>query len=246
MAIRFFILAFAFAVSAARADGLDRDTLLTEAPATPAKGTLRLSAGARSESQDTGNSTRVTGSLMWAPISRLAADVGTYWQGTGDNGPTVRVRAQLLAQETAGIDLGVGARFKKAGFFKAPTDGSPNGELEFLVAAGRRIGAFDLVLNGVFGMETGGPGKDLEAKAFFGYRLLENVRAGLDARLQAEFVDENGTKVPTSADMDLRAGPAVSWLIARTLQLQALIGGAKPKGTTKAAATGMLLASLDF
>ena len=171
--------------------------------------------------------------------------MGTYWQNS-DNGPTARLRVQLLSQASAGLDLGVGARFKKIGFFTHPTDGSPTGELEFLLAVGRRFGGFDLILNGVFGAETGGPGKDLEAKAFVGYHFLENLRVGVDSRLQAEFVDENGTKTPQSTDLDLTAGPAASWLLFNRLQLQALIGVAKPRGTTTATGAGLLLASMDF
>ena len=182
---------------------------------------------------------------LWAPFQNFAGDVGTYWQNA-NSGPTVRLRAQILSQASSGVDLGVGARFKKIGFFSHPLDGSPNGEMEFLVAAGRRFGRFDVMLNGVFGLETGGPGKDLEGKLFAGYHFLENLRAGIDGRLQAEFVDEKGTKVPAVADMDLKVGPAVSWLFMERFQLQALIGVAKPKGVTAATGAGLLLASADF
>ena len=231
--------------SAARADGLDRDALLTEAPATPHSGTVRVSAGANSQTTDPTNATTIAGDIMWAPFQNFAADVGTYWQNS-ENGPTARLRVQLLSQSSFGVDLGLGVRFKKIGFFTHPLDGSPNGELEFLVAVGRRFGPLDLILNGVFGAETGGPGKDLEAKAFVGYHFLENLRAGIDGRLQAEFVDENGTKTPGSEDMDLTVGPAVSWLILQRLQLQALVGLAKPKGGTAATGAGLILVSADF
>jgi hypothetical protein len=243
--IRSLILASLAMVTAARADGLDRDALLTEAPATPHSGTVRITAGATSQTTDPSNSTTITGDVLWAPIQNFAADVGTYWQNS-DNGPTVRLRVQLLSQSSAGVDLGLGARFKKIGFFTHPLDGSPNGELEFLVAAGWRFGRADLMLNYVFGAETGGPGKDMEGKIYAGYHILENLRAGIDGRLQAEFVDENGTKSPKSADMDLRIGPAVSWLIMQRFQVQALIGVAKPKGGTTASGAGLLLASADF
>jgi hypothetical protein len=243
--MRFLILASLALAAAARADGLDRDALLTEAPATPHSGTVRVSAGANSQSTDPASSTSVAGDILWAPIQNFAADVGTYWQNSA-NGPTVRLRVQLLSQASAGVDLALGARFKKFGFFTHPLDGSPNGELEFLVAVGHRFGAVDLMLNGVFGTETGGPGKDMEGKIFVGYHFLENLRAGIDGRLQAEFVDEKGTKVPQSTDMDLTLGPAVSWLIMQRFQLQALIGVAKPKGTTTATGAGLLLASADF
>ena len=102
------------------------------------------------------------------------------------------------------------------------------------------------MLNGVFGTETGGPGKDLEAKAFAGYNFTENFRAGIDGRLQAEFVDEKGTKTSQSVDMDLTVGPAVSLLLLKKFQVQALVGLVKPRGTTTATGAGLLLASADF
>jgi hypothetical protein len=118
-----------------------------------------------------------------------------------------------------------------------------------LVAAGRRFGKFELVLNGVFGVETGGAGgKDIEAKGFAGYRFSDEVRAGLDSRLQAEVSDtENAaSKPPGSRDYDLTAGPAVSWLLTKNVQLQALVGVAQPKKTTITSPVGVISASFDF
>jgi len=127
------------------------------------------------------------------------------------------------------------------------------GEVEFLVAAGRRFGHFELVLNGVFGVDTGAAGgKDIEAKAFGGWRFSESVRAGIDSRLQAEVGDEEqaplgpGPVTPTGRDYDLTAGPAVSWLVTRTFQLQGLFGVAQPKKTNITAPVGVVSASIDF
>ena len=135
-----------------------------------------------------------------------------------------------------------GVRFKTVGFHP------DQGEVEFLVAAGRRFGRFELGLNGVFGVETGGEnGKDVEAKAFAGYRFTEAVRAGIDSRFQAEIEDEQGTaKPPGIRDYDLTAGPAVSWLITPHIQVQALVGVAQPKKTDITAPVGVVTASFDF
>jgi len=120
--------------------------------------------------------------------------------------------------------------------------------VEFLLAAGRRFGRFELVLNGVFGVETGGEqGKDVEAKAFAGWRFNEAIRAGIDGRLQAEIQDEaRPSTTPTGRDYDLTAGPVVSWMVTRTFQLQALAGVAQPKKSDKTSPAGVLSASLDF
>jgi hypothetical protein len=63
-------LSFVLLASAAHADGLDRDALLTEAPATPHSGTVRVSAGATSQSTDPSNRTSISGDLLWAPIPK--------------------------------------------------------------------------------------------------------------------------------------------------------------------------------
>ena len=240
------------AASASSAQGLNRDTLLTDAPAVPAAGTVRVSgAGVATQNTDNGatptGSSSFTGSVGWSPIANLHADVGAFFQ-VGAQGPAARVRYQFLNQVAHGLDLSGGVRFKTVGFHP------DEGEVEFLVAAGRRFGHVELVLNGVFGVETGsGGGKDAEVKAFGGWRFNESVRAGIDGRLQAEVGDEEeAVLVPgagaasTGRDYDLTAGPAVSWLVTRTLQLQALFGVAQPKKSNNTAPVGVLSASLDF
>ena len=244
------------AALAAHAEGIDRDSLLSEAPAVPDKGTVRISGGATGTSDDGGvggtqGQGNVAGSISWTPIQNLSGGVGAYWQ-VGANGPTARIRYQFLNQFRHGLDLSAGARFKTVGFHP------DQGEVEFLLLAGRRFGRIELVLNGVVGFETGGKsGKDIEAKAFAGYRFSEDVRAGLDGRMQAEVGDEEspppGAPPKTGRDYDMTAGPAVSWIVARNLgtlfrdlQLQALVGVAQPKRTDNTAAVGVLSASVDF
>jgi hypothetical protein len=254
--MRALFLAAACFAFAARADGLDRDNLLSEAPAVPRKGIVRVS-GITTGTSDSGgvNGTQgqanIAGSIMWTPLENLAGDVGMYWQ-VGANGPSARVRYQILSQERAGLDLSAGVRFKSVGFHP------DQGEVEFLLLAGRRFGNVELVLNGVFGVETGGEsGKDAEAKAFAGYRFNEDVRAGVDGRIQVEVADEAapapGEPPKTGRDYDLAVGPAVSWVLARNLgsvfrnlQLQGLVGMAQPKRTDTTSAVGILSASIDF
>jgi len=82
----FFALAVCFAL-AARADGLDRDNLLTEAPAVPAKGTVRISGVTTGTSADTGvNGTQgqanISGTIMWTPEESPAPSNATGCRAT--------------------------------------------------------------------------------------------------------------------------------------------------------------------
>jgi len=232
--------------SAASAQGLDRDTLLTDAPAVPPKGTVRIAGiGTATEKTDTSSSS-FTGTIGWSPIENLHADVGAYFQ-SGEQGPAARVRYQFLNQLSHGLDLSGGVRFKSVGFHP------DQGEVEFIVAAGRRFGHIELVLNGVFGVETGGGnGKDAEGKAFAGWRFNEALRAGVDFRMQAEVGDEEAVTTPPAPgtpsvrDYDLTVGPTISWLITKTIQVQALVGMAQPKKTDVTSAIGAVYASIDF
>jgi hypothetical protein len=255
------VLFVALAVTtSARAQRIDRDSLLSEAPGVPRTGTVRVSGVGTGTSNEVGvNGTQgqanIAGSIMWVPIDNLAGDVGMYWQ-VGANGPSVRLRYQILSQSVTGIDLSTGVRFKTVGFHP------DQGEVELLLLAGRRFGNIELVLNGVFGFETGGEsGKDAEARAFAGYRFNDDVRAGVDGRIQKAIGEEEAAPLRTGTivviapgrDYDLTVGPAVSWVVARdlgklfhNLQVQALAGFAQPKRTVTSAAVGIVSASVDF
>lgn len=248
-------LVIALGAFAAQADGLDRDSLLTDSPAVPNQGTVRVTGGASGATSDTGSgattgASGVSGSVSWTPIANVSGDVGAYSQVGASGGLSARARYQILSQSRAGLDLSAGLRFKTISWHasSAPRTDS-NGEIEMIVAAGRRFGKFELVLNGVFGVETGGGGgKDVEAKGFAGWRFNDALRAGIDSRLQAEVSDtENtGPTPPTGRDYDLTAGPAVSWMVTRQLQVQALVGVAQPKKTDVTSPVGVVSASFDF
>ena len=47
-------------------------------------------------------------------------------------------------------------------------------------------------------------------------------------------------------DYDLTSGPAISWMLTRTIQIQALVGVAQPKKTNITAPVGVISASFDF
>jgi hypothetical protein len=219
--------------------GLDRDAVLAEAPATPEAGTVRV-AGGGNASWVGGPAGGVSGTVMWAIFTHFAADLGVYWQD-GELGPAVRVRYQFLNQGAHGVDMAAGVRYKSVGLDPR------NGELEVLVAAGRRFGALEAMLDLVGGTELGGPGLDVELKGLVGYRVTETLRVGVDLRAQAEVRDETGFKQPDfGADVAAVGGAAVSWMPVPALQLQLLLGATKPRGSLTAGPTGQLFATFDF
>jgi hypothetical protein len=231
------------------ADGLDRDALLTEAPATPKAGTVRVTGGGggATQSDDPGTgSGGLNASILWAPINHLAADVGGYVQD-GSVGPSARARYQFLNQADHGVDMAVGARFKLVGFSSRAEDLTPKHEAELLLAAGHKFGRLDTIVNAVVGTELGDPGKDAELKAYVGYNLSDSLRCGVDGRVQAEFADEHGTKRPRAADTAFTVGPAASWMVTPKVQVQALVGATKARGVgTQTGLGGQVAASFDF
>jgi hypothetical protein len=228
--------------TAGRAQSLDRDTLLTEAPATPAAGSVRFSGFGASNFQSSESSSSLNGTVMWTPFEHFAGDVGAYWQNGTGGGPTARLRYQFLTQASAGVDMAAGVRVKTIGFRP------DHGEVEFLLAAGRSFGSFDLILNGVFGVESQGGGKDLEVKSFAGYRFGETgIRAGVDGRLQSEVGDSEVQNAPrVGREFELTLGPAASWLLTPQLQLQALVGVSAPRRTDAWAPIAVVGAAFDF
>jgi hypothetical protein len=240
-----FLAALAAASSTpARGAGIDRDMMLSEAPATPDKGTVRVTGSGIGQSQtDIGgtNQSSVSGSIMWAPFQNFAADVGAFYQGK-DGGPSARLRYQFLNQASLGLDMSAGVRFKTVGFHP------DRGEVEFALLAGRTFGPIELVVNGVFGVETGGAnGKDIEVKSFVGWRFSEQLKAGVDGRFQTEIEDEGASATPkVGRDFDVAAGPALSWMVTRQINLQALVGVFAPKRTNVTSPGGVIQASFDF
>jgi hypothetical protein len=235
-----------FLSAPALAAGLDRDGLLTEAPATPDPGNVRITGGG--EGQVVGSAAgTVNASVMWTPIEHFAGDVGGYFLSEGTFGPSARLRYQLLNQASHGIDLALGARYKWIGFSINPNVGGHRGEMEFLVAGGRKFGPLDVALNAVVGAEVGEDGKDAELKALVGYNLFNGLRLGVDARVQAEFQDPTGIKVPSfTNDVALVAGPSASWLVTPKVQVQALAGTFKGRGDPAPGLGGQLLLAVDL
>jgi hypothetical protein len=98
----------------------------------------------------------------------------------------------------------------------------------------------------VWGWEIDDPGQDAELKALIGWRFSDDVRVGLEARVQTEVHDENGFKGPTMNATDLIAGPVAFWRVARPVTLQVLVGVGKPAMTNQAGVIALGGFSIDL
>jgi hypothetical protein len=143
---------------------------------------------------------------VWGPIAINAGatwvpDRLTIW-------PTAGLRVQALKQERSGIDLSVGAQYKAEGL----TEGSADGELEAIVAVGRRFGRLGLLLNGVFGSDFEGNDRDGEVRFSGQYTFTDRVRAGLDSRVRFD-LGSSDLAANRKATVDVVAGPTASVMV---------------------------------
>jgi hypothetical protein len=142
-------------------------------------------------------------------LSWLAVRGGfLYTQHPNRTRPTIGVRAQPLSQENVGIDLGVGAYYRPEGF----TEGE--GEIELVVAVGRRFGRLATFANLVYGQDPEAAERDGEVRLAALYAVTQSVQAGFDARLRADLGSEEGKRrAEGGAEYDLVFGPTASYAI---------------------------------
>jgi hypothetical protein len=139
-------------------------------------------------------------------LSWLAARAGVlYVQYPNSFRPTLGLRAQALSQENAGIDLGVGAYYRPQGFSEA------EGEVEVMVALGRRFGRLNTFANFVYGQDPEASERDAEVRLAALYSVSATVQAGFDARLRMDLgSDEGEHRAEGGAEYDLLVGPTAS------------------------------------
>jgi hypothetical protein len=142
---------------------------------------------------------------VWGPI---ALRIGVlYTQSPERLRPTGGGRVQALSQARGqGIDMSIGAFYKPEGF----TEGE--GEVEGVLAFGRRFGRIGLFADLAYGQDPEGAERDGEVRLGALYEAMARMQLGLDSRLRFDLgSDEGKRREEGEAEYDLIAGPALSY-----------------------------------
>lgn len=235
-----------------RLDESDRVFLISRQAATMAPMSFRvgtLDQLQAVQSLGTGYDAEIFGDFAptsWLQLG-LTVDYGTLGDlaTQGLVAPAFYAQAQILRQETAGVNLAAAVNFKKIGF-SGPTTTQPNdGEVEAQILADRRFGRFGVTANGVFGKSISAPDSDAELRLAAGYYLRENLLVGVDGIGRYDTSFDGGPQDGTRY-WELTGGPMATWKVDR-FTVSGLVGVAAPMhapiGPTagnSVGATGML------
>jgi hypothetical protein len=142
-------------------------------------------------------------------IGPLAARVGVlYAQRPNSFRPSVGLRVQALSQERQAIDLGIGVFYRPEGFTEA------EGEIELVLAFGRRFGRLATFANVIYGQDPEAEERDAELRLGALYSVTTQLQAGLDARLRVDLGSEEGKRrAEGGAKYDLVVGPTASYAL---------------------------------
>jgi hypothetical protein len=139
---------------------------------------------------------------VWGPVAlRGAAELGDTSRRVR---PSIGARAQLLSQARHGVDGAVSVTYRAEGFTEA------EGEIETLVALGRRIGRTMLIANLAYGQDPDGNERDGELRAAAFARIAPRLHLGLDGRWRFDLGSSaDKLRANNEPTTDLDAGPVV-------------------------------------
>jgi hypothetical protein len=139
----------------------------------------------------------------------FALQVGVRLNELGKEvGPSLGVRAQLLAQDRHGVNGGVALFYKAEGFDE------PEGEVELVLSLSRRYQRWLFVGSVAYGQDPEGHERDAEVALATLYQLTDQLHWGLDSRARFDLGSQRA-KLQASREprFDLDAGPVVMWLL---------------------------------
>jgi hypothetical protein len=135
---------------------------------------------------------------LWGPIAiRGGAEYST---GTETMRPTIGARIQILRATAHGIDASLGSFYRPEGFTE------PEGEIETVVALGRRFSGISLLGNLVYGQDPEGNERDGEIR-FAALSDTEGWAVGFDGRARFAIGTQNSPKAAAEPKFDIVAGP---------------------------------------
>jgi hypothetical protein len=152
-------------------------------------------------------------------VGPLAARVGVlYAENPNALRPTGGLRLQALSQADQLIDMSVGAFYRPEGFTEA------EGEVEAVLAFGRRFNRLGTFASLVYGQDPEGAERDGEVRLAALYALSARLQTGFDSRLRFDLGSEpSKRRAEGGARYDLIAGPAVTYSF-ETIALIAQVG----------------------
>jgi hypothetical protein len=116
--------------------------------------------------------------------------------------PSIGARLQLLSQARHGVDGAVAVTYRAEGF------NEPEGEIETVLSAGRRMGRTMLIGNVAYGQDPEARERDGELRAAVLVRVGQRAAVGFDARWRFDLGSETAKLVASrEPTYDVNAGP---------------------------------------
>lgn len=175
------------------------------APRTDSRRAFAKAAGGYDSVRGTAVFDSVAEVTLFGPLAlRVGVDYGE--RPDSDARPSGGLRVQALRQGRHGVDMSVGAFYRSEGFTEL------KGEIEGVLAFGRRIERWLLVANLVYGQDPEGRERDGEVRLGTLYEAASLLLVGIDARARFDLGSEQGKReAEGGAEYDLVLGPTLSY-----------------------------------
>jgi hypothetical protein len=163
---------------------------------------------------------------LWGALAlRGGAELGDASQRLR---PSIGARVQLLSQRRHGVDGALSVSYRAEGFTE------PEGEIETVLALGRRFGSTTVIANVAYGQDPDGHERDGEVRAAAFRPLSRRLQVGIDGQWRFD-LGSDLTRLAASheATTDIDVGP-VAALALGPLALTAHAGAAfvRPVGAS--------------
>ncbi len=148
--------------------------------------------------------------------------------------PTIGARLQVLSQHSQGVDGAVSVFYRAEGFDE------PEGEIETVMAFGRRFGNTAVTANLAYGQDFDGNERDGELRLAALGRLANRLQLGLDGRWRFDLGSQTAKlQASNEATYDIDAGP-VAALALGPIALVAHAGASVVRRVGRDAAFGLI------